>query len=201
MDKLKVTVLLIDDLVDNNGPLVVKIRQAFEDVLVFDKPKEGLDYIVNNLDKKIVVILDIKFPESELDGHSILNKIRELSTLIPVILWSAVDEKDETFSDFINNNAFAFLKQTTPINDIINKVKEAFDFLNSNIASAIEEWIQKKEKFEIDKPYIITLSDGKQYTLQQILEEVRKQSTFGKQFSKDLNILTIDLLLRNKKKL
>lgn len=201
MDKMKVTVLLIDDLVDKEGPLVVKLRQSFENVFVFDKPKNGLEYIEKNLNEKLIVILDIKFPESEFDGHSMLDKIRSISSLIPVILWSAVDEKDEIFSDFINNKAFAFLKQTTSANDIVNKVKEAYEYLNSNIASAIEEWIKKREKFESDKPYIITLSDGKQYTLQQILEEVRKQSSFGQQFSKDLNILTIDLLLRNKKKL
>jgi DNA-binding NtrC family response regulator len=201
MEKIDASIVIIDDQIQTDRPLVVKLQQRFKDVKVFNKPKEGLDFIEENLEKKLIVILDIKFPEAQLDGHSVLEKINKKTELTPVILWSAVDEKDETFSDFINNKAYAFLKQTTPTTDIVDKVVEAYEAQNSNIASAIEEYLTTRLKFDGDKDHIITLSDGKKYTLEQLLDEVRTQTPFGRQFSKDLNILTIDLLLRGKKKL
>lgn len=48
---------------------------------------------------------------------------------------------------------------------------------------------------------ILIQANGKQYTLNEILYEVRMQTETGQKLEKDLIMLTIDLLLRNKENL
>ena len=58
--------------------------------------------------------------------------------------------------------------------------------------------IQKDEDKNI--PIYIS-SDGNSFSLNEILHEIRTQSEIGKSFSRKLNELTIDLLLRKKENL
>ena len=44
-------------------------------------------------------------------------------------------------------------------------------------------------------------SSGESYTLEEVLKEIRLQTDFGKEITKNINKLTIDLLMRNKEKL
>lgn len=174
-------------------------KYGSENVSFFSEPKVALKFIESNLEKNIIVLLDIQFPENEMDGHSLLTEIRKLSQLIPVILWSGVNETKETFADFINNQAFGFLSKTATSSEILTKINEAEEFFNTNLDNTIEDWIIQKEE-DKDRPVYFT-ADGKSYSLNQILIEIRKQSEIGKSFGRKLNELTIDLLLRQKKKL
>ena len=63
----------------------------------------------------------------------------------------------------------------------------------------LEEWIQM-QKAQGDIPYLLTIG-GRDYTLNELLNEIRLNTEFGQKFVKDLNMLTIDLLLRRKEKL
>ncbi len=193
-------VVLIDDNMDEMAPLVIKLKSHYKVVVVFRIPEEGLIYIKDNLFERIIVILDIMFGSSKEMGHTLAGDIRRLSHLIPIILWSAVDERTETFSDFINNKVFAFIKKTDPIQLILDKVKAADSTLDSSVDGALQEWIKLQDSQKRNMPYLIT-AGGRQYTLNQMLEEIRKQTHLGQQFEKDLIMLTIDLLLRNKEKL
>ena len=200
MKKSDTTIILVDDLLESYDPLVIKLKEVYIVVELFKAPQKALDYISNNLNSKIIVLLDIKLSHPKLDGHIMLEKIREMSFLIPVILWSNIDERKSKFSDFINNKAFAFVRQTAGYSKILEIVKKAEDNINLSVGGAIQEWVNLQDKKNKDAPYLITAC-GKQYTLNQLLNEVRQQTTFGKELEKDLVMLTIDLLLRGKKEL
>ncbi|WP_127138046.1 response regulator [Flagellimonas oceanensis] len=165
----------------------------------FLTPKDGLVFIKENLQKNIIVLLDINFPEDQIDGHKALEEITGMSKLIPVILWSAIDENKEKFSDFINNHAFGFISKTATIEEAIQIIDKAVKFLEFSIDNVIEDWIIDKNE-DKDKPVYIT-SDGSSYSLNDILREIRQQSEVGKEFTKKFNELTIDLIIRNKENL
>lgn len=197
-----IQLLILDDNQKlSEDSLVWELQDKFgiESVQFLTKPSEGLEYIKLNLNKNIIVLLDIDFPENEMNGHQILREIKQLSELIPVILWSGVDENKETFSDFINNHAFGFISKTSTIAEAMSIIDKAVAFLQTSLDNTIEDWIiaNKNDK---EKPIYLT-SEGKSYSLNDILIEIRTQTDVGKDFSKKLNALTIDLLLRNKEKL
>lgn len=194
-------VLIEDDLKLKDDSLVWELQDRFGDqnVKFISKPQDGLTFIRQNLDRNIIVLLDIDFPENELNGHQLLQQIVDISKLIPVILWSGVDEHKESFSDFINNHAFAFTSKTATTEEALERIDEAIAFLKTNIANTIEDWIIDKQE-DKDKPIYFTGS-GQAYSLNQLLKEVRQQTEIGKSFANGLNQLTIDLLLRQKEKL
>lgn len=198
---MEITFVIIDDSpAIKEHSLLDTLEDNYGKVEFFLNPEDGLNYILNNLDLNMIVLLDIEFSIADKeDGHSILEKINEKSSLIPVILWSGINEDEETFSDFINNNAFGFIPKDATLKESKIIIEKAISFLKSSLDNIIEDWIIAKEE-DKNKPIFIT-SEGKSYSLNDILHEIRTQSEIGKSFSRRLNELTIDLLLRKKENL
>ncbi len=201
MKKRNSTIVLIDDMISADVRPFKDMRdKGGYKIKDFTKIREGLEYIENNLDKKLIVILDFEFTENEPDGLWGLKKIREKSYLIPVILLTYNKNVSlNKFPEFINNKLFAYAEKDGS-NDIINKVNEADEKLNNDISTAIEEWINAHPNEQQHKPVFRT-SAGKSYSLNEISSEIKNQTETGIEFSKRLNKLTIDLLIRNKETL
>ena len=200
---MNISILIIDD--DgprlSNDPVVWELQDKYgaDAVRIFEKPNEALDHIITNIGSNFIVLLDIDFPTEPMNGHQILEGIRRHSELIPVILWSGIDETGEKFSDLINNRAFGFLSKASTSEQILALVEKARTFYESSLDNAIEDWIENRPE-DKDKPVFFS-SDGQAYSLNQILEEIRMQTEVGRLFSRRLNELSIDLLLRNKRKI
>jgi len=198
MEKSNANIIIIDDdesLKDDD--LLFELDQSYNIVVLLSTPKAGVEYIKENLSSKNIVVLDYRFDETE-TGRDVLLQIRELSKTIPVILWTANIDKINEINDFINNHTFAIVPKA-PYSLLMDKIKEAEVFLDNSIEGALEEWIQMQEN-KGDDPYLLTIS-GKNYTLNELLNEIRLNTEFGQKFVKDLNMLTIDLLLRRREKL
>lgn len=197
---MDVDIVIIEDRIEfKDHAVVYALGDKYKNVNFFTTPKEGLDYISNNLEKNLIVLLDIQFPKNEKDGHEILKEIYTMSQLIPVILWSGINEDAETFSDFINNNAFGFMSKDVTVNYALEMVNKAVLQLKTSLDNTIEDWIINKQE-DKDLPIYIT-TNGDTYSLNDILREIRTQTEVGKSFSQKLNNLTIDLLLRQKENL
>ena len=200
MDKLNATIVIIDD--DTRiaeGALFIELGLEFNEVLLFEHPKDGIEYLHQNLSKRILVLLDLSFPKNDPNGDAILNSIRELSFLVPVIIWSGADENKDVYTSLINNRAFGYLAKNASTEEIISKLKEAYNDINNDISIALEEWILAHSTEQKELPFLLTIN-GQKLSLNEILKEVRLQSEIGKDFSKNLSKLTIDLLTRNKEK-
>ena len=198
---MEITIVIIENdfAKYKEDPLIWTLQDTFSKLEAFEKPDEGLDFIKNNLAKNMIVLLDIDFPANEKNGHVILEKITNMSRLIPVILWSGIDENKEPFMDFINNHAFGFLSKMATAKEAMVIVNKAVLYLENSLDNVIEDWIINKTE-DKDKPVYIT-TNGIAYSLNDILKEIRLQTAIGKEFSKKLNSLTIDLLLRKKEDL
>jgi DNA-binding NarL/FixJ family response regulator len=205
MKSLNTNIVVIHDDISNKDPLLVVLREGYgeNNVVLKKHSKDGLDYVISNLSKKMIVILDLNFKAGEPSGLNVFEGIRKQTSLVYVIIWtaSALEDIDrEDLKSMINNDALAFMSSTDDIGKIIERVDAASHQLDIKLDSALEQWITAHSKDERDAPYILT-RDGKSYTLNDILKEVRLQTPFGMQTEKDILLLAIDMLSRGKKKI
>jgi FixJ family two-component response regulator len=197
-------VVIHDDLTEND-PLLIELRSKYgsENVIFIKKSQEGLDYVLANLSQKIVVILDLKFRSNEPSGVNVFENIRQHTSLVYIIIWTASSLNDvgsEDLVKFINNDALAFISSTDSYERILEVVEKAAHELDTRVASALEQWITLQPDQDKDSPYITSVN-GRQYTLTNILEEIRQQTPFGKEMEKNILMLAIDLLARQKEKI
>ncbi len=193
-------VVIIDDNIKDSDPLILELEQAQFAPKVFNDSNVGLKYILDNLQKRIVVILDIQLGSDFPDGKEVLSEIRRQTKLLPVIIWSAqaADFNTEYFQDFINNHALFYVNQTAPLLELINRVKEADSLLKLDVSTAIENWLEEVE----DKSQTMIYSNsGKKLNAQDIIGLIRSQSDEGIELQENILKLTIDLLFRNKEKI
>lgn len=201
MEKLNANIIFVDDDIKfKDDPIIEETKEVFERVDFFENSNDAMGYIQANLNSKLIVVLDLAFTSNMPDGHETLEKIRELTYLVPVIIWSGCEEEKEKFVDLIKNRAFAYIKKSASINDLMDTIMGAYNNMNSDINYAIEEWIKVHPHDAMNKPFF-TSSDDNTYTLSDILKEIRLQTPFGIDISQKINKLTIDLLMRNKETL
>jgi DNA-binding NtrC family response regulator len=202
---MKVNLVVIDD--DprfRDEPFFVDVKEVFPnfDIKFFENSEKVISYIAEKISatEKIIVLLDLGFPRNSKQGTEILKKIREESYLIPVIILTAADENLNVSEELINYKATAFLRKDLQTLKKIDILKRVVDYFNLDIPSAIDDWIESNPEKRRNLPFIST-SDGKTYTLNEILNEIRRETIVGREFSNNLLKLTVDLVSRNKEKL
>jgi len=195
---------VIDDVELSRDPFFMEVAEVFPDmnIIFFQSSKEAIPSIISKLEaaEKVIVLLDLGFPNDTLQGTEILRIIREKSYLIPVIIFTAADDELKAAEDLINYKATAFIRKTLSYSERIDILKSIVDYLNLDLPSAIDEWIASNPNERRNIPFIVT-SDGKSYTLNEILNEVRRETNAGKEFTNNLLKLTVDLVSRNKENL
>ena len=196
-------IVIIDDSFDIFDPLVVELRENFPqaNVTVINNPDEGLKFILSNLSKKIIVLLDYNFKTGQPKGHDILLKIREATSLVYVIIMTAKQFSTIPHSelvDFVNNDALAIVQNTVDTSEIIKLVLKASQQLSVRVDCVLEQWISNHSEDKQNEPYLTT-SSGETYTLKGVLIYFRQQTDFGRKIERNIMMLAIDLLTRGKK--
>ena len=203
--KTETKIIIIDDNLKKNAPLVVELidRQGIENVLLFNRSNDGLNYILQNLFQRMVIILDWDLGYGEIQGIDIFDNIRAKTALI-YIIFNTVKEIDDIprkqLKRMINNDAMAIVDKTDGYKKTLEFVDKAIHQLDSRLDSVLEQWVNRHSEDERIKPYIATRS-GKVYSLNDLLEEIRHRTDIGKDMEKKMIYLTIDLLARGKEKL
>jgi DNA-binding NtrC family response regulator len=203
---MKLNLIVIDDDVTlGQDPFfLVEIGEKFPGINIsfFEDSNEAISVIKEKkaISEKLIVLLDLGFSNDQLQGTSILKVIREKSYIIPIIIYTAADEDLRVAQDLINYKATAFMRKTLSSKEKIDILGKVIDLLDINIANAIDEWIEANP-IERRNAQFITTSDGKTFTLNELLNEIRQESPTGKQFANNLLKLTVDLVARNKEKL
>lgn len=196
MDKSLTKIVVVDDELKNNHPLIVKLGQIFEGVMLFNKASEAIAYINEYLECRIIMILDLRLSGGE-TGSRALRALRTLSYQIPVIIWTAVDEKTIEFFDLINFKAYAIRDKDESTENMLALVRQADADMSYALSNALERWILAQPG-DHDAIYAVA-TNGESYSLNQMLEEVRKDTVKGKEFTQDLVNLTIELMEKEEK--
>lgn len=195
-EKMNIIIVYIDD--DEkmkNDAFLDDIETEVDGIEYFEKPSEGLTYIKNHIDQNIVVILDWKFNSSSLQGEGILNDIAEISTLVPVIVFTGARIDAVEASKMFKGHAFSCVPKDATTEDLVEAIKNAYDRIQNDIRSVMEKWILKQGEEKRIKPYM--RSGDKVYTLNDILEAIRKQDEFGKETTRGILSLATELFTNN----
>jgi DNA-binding NtrC family response regulator len=205
MENLKLNIIVIDDNLKETDPLLVELKLTFKEakIVLIKNAKDGLAYILDNLNSKMIVLLDYDLGANELNGTEIFMKIREKTSLLYVIIITAKlidDISNKELVTYINEDALALIDKTVSLKDKINYVENAVHALDARVDCVLEQWVSNHSEDEQNQPYLTT-SSGKTYTLKTILEEIRKDTDFGKDMERKILLLAIDLLTRGKKQI
>ncbi|MBC7847724.1 MAG: hypothetical protein H7Y10_14690 [Flavobacterium sp.] len=198
-------VVVIHDNIEETSPIMVemRIKYGFENVILFQHSQQGLDYVLSNLGNKMVVLLDKNFDGNEIDGIKVFSEIREKTSLVYIILItvSKISEiNSETLKMLINKDLFKLESFTQDYRKIIELVDDALSTLNVRIDAVIEDWIMR-HPIEKREQIILKTRDGQAYSMNDILESIRKETSVGIQFERNLLKLAIELFSRQKLKL
>lgn len=199
---MNLEIIVIDDNMSKTDPFIRNLSKKFPDVNIetFNNAKDGSAYVLDNLDKKIIVFLDCRF-EIGIQGVDALKKIREKTSLVYIIMMSAnslPQMESDSLSTMINNQGIFFINntETEKAVELVNCIVHLMD---TKLDCVLENWISSHTDDVQNKPFIN--SGGKGYTLKDMLSEIRKQTEFGKMIEKNIMSLTIDLIARNKRSL
>lgn len=206
MNNTQVQIVVIHDDIAEGSPIMVILEKKYEtdNVILRKHSQEGLDYVLSNLGKKMVVLLDKNFYDGkEKSGIQVFEEIREKTSLVSVILTSVSNISDigeDNLKTLINNELFAFESFTSDYTTILDLIAKAVENMQLRIDSVIEEWIMNHPPEKRDQT-LVKFKDGKTYSMNEVLESIRKQTSIGIDFEKSLLKLAIELFSRQKIKL
>ena len=195
-EKMDVTIVYIDD--DKkmkNDAFLDDIEDAVDDIKFFENPSDGLTFIKDNIDKDIVVLLDWKFNNSLMQGDKILNDINEISTLVPVIVFTGASIDATETNKMFKGSAFSCVPKDTSTKELTDTIRKAYDRIQNDIRFVMEKWILKQDVEKRSQPYM--RSGDKIYTLNDILASIRKQDEFGKETTRGILRLATELFTNN----
>jgi DNA-binding NtrC family response regulator len=200
-----IKILVIHDDMPERDPIIISLKEIYgpENVILEQRSSEGLKYVNSHLSSKLIVLLDFDLGPGEPHAPEVIEKIREETSLVYVIIITAKllsDISKESLMSFINNDALAMLPATMDTSEILKYVERAAHALDTRVDCVLEQWISRRSQDEKEKPYLTTKS-GKTYTLEQLMVEIRKETSLGKQLEKSILQLAIDLLTEGTKKL
>ncbi|MES2574068.1 MAG: hypothetical protein V4572_03920 [Bacteroidota bacterium] len=198
-------IVVIHDTIEETAPIIVEMRvkYGFENVILFKHSQDGLDYVLANLGKKMVVLLDKNFDGNEIDGIKVFSEIRKQTSLVSIILItvSKISEiNSETLKMLINKDLFKLESFTEDYRKIIELVDDALLTLNVRVDAVIEDWIMRHPD-EKREQIILKTREGQTYSMNDILDSIRKGTPVGVQFERNLLKLAIELFSRQKLKL
>ena len=164
-----------------------KLQQDAE-MNVFQDPQQGLQYVLDNLNSKMIVFLDYKFDGYGLQGINVLKQIRERTSLLYIVMMSANSIGQFAAADvieMINEDYIWFFDRNNgtmqDASKLIDRIKHLW---NVRFDCILEEWLLRHPE-DNSKEAFSEL--GKTYTWNDILVELRHQTSVGKAFEQMLN--------------
>jgi len=198
-------IVFIDDNLDENSPFVQNIRKQFPNAdykHVFKNPKEGLQYVCDNLNSRMIVFLDWKFDVYAENGMDVLQSIRKKTSLLYVVMMSANQLGSNILPTdivkMINEEKIYYIDRSnskfeTSI-DIVNKIQKHW---STDFDCVLEDWLLRHPEDNDKEAYKTT--GGEFFTWNDILRELRLQTEIGKSFELKTNEFYIWFINKAKK--
>ena len=198
-EKMNVTIVYIDDDIKmQEDAFLDDISDDVDGIQYFEKPSDGLLYIKENIDKNIIVILDWKFNSSSLQGNDVLKDIDNISVLVPVIVFTGASIDASDANKMFSSNAFSCVPKDASTETLVNSIRSAYDRIQNDIRYVMQKWILRQSEDKRERPYMRT--GDKIYTLNDILNSIRKQDEFGKETTRGIMNLATELFTNNMRK-
>lgn len=199
-------IVFIDDNLSEEEPLIQNIRKHYKDAdykHIFQNPDKGLEYVLDNLNNKMIVFIDWNFSGHRKKGIDLLKEIRKKTSLLYIVMMSAnrlgSDIPLDSIIEMMNEENFFYLDRSNDDFEsavaIIDKIRTQW---STKFDCVLEQWLIRHPE-DNNKEAYSEASTGKTYTWADILSELRLQSSIGKSFEQKLNEYYIYQLQRSKK--
>ena len=102
-----------------------------------------------------------------------------------------------TTFQFLSQSLFSFscVSKDATTDELRSAIINAYDRIQNDIRSVMEKWILKQSEEKRNKPYM--RSGDKIYTLNDILNSIRRQDEFGKETTQGILSLATELFTNN----
>lgn len=195
-------IAISDDLIPEIDPIFIGLKAELpeNEIVHFTNSNEGLRYVLDNLNQKMVVLLDINFSSrTEKSGYEVFDDIRKKTSLVYIIMATVRNLSEIPLANLVSwiNNDAVSLENTFNYTKIISLIKDAIHKLDVQVDSVIEEWIMRHPPNKRTTALIKT-KDGKSYSMDDILNAIRQREPIGLEFEKNLLKLAIDIFNRQK---
>ena len=191
-------IVFIDDNFSETSPLVQTLSVMFPEADVshiYQDPDEGVRFVLDNLDKRMIVFMDWNYSGTTTKGISHLRTIRKRTSLLYVIMMSANQIKQNSgvensdLVEMMNEENFYYFDSSINDNkDAAEIVKNIIGKWESKFDCVLEQWLIRHPE---DKQKVVMRQDGKDYNWESILREVRMQTEVGRDFERRANQSTI----------
>ena len=172
------------------------------DISVFTDPEEGLKFVLDNLNSRMIVFVDCKFDGYGLQGINILKQIREQTSLLYIVMMSANAISQIAGLDIIEmineDYIWFFDRNNSTVKDACNLIDKIRKLWNVRFDCVLEQWLIRHPD-DNDKEAFSEASTGRTYSWADILTELRLQTPVGKSFEQMLNEYYIYQLTHSKK--
>ncbi len=192
-------VIIDDDLEMESRPLYEELIEKYSAEAIFWKKdaEQGVKFVSDNLDRKTIIILDYDFGSQTVNGLKIFQELQKKSSLLYIILYTAksINEiPNNELKIFINDHLMAFIdKAEHGYKKALLEIEKAISYLNNRVDSILEEWIIRHKFFTTEEP-VMRIKNGELIKLKDILIEIRKDSTFGREMKKNIIGVAISLM-------
>lgn len=191
--------VFIDDNMKENldNPFVRSIGKFNKDaeLVVFIDPSQGLQYVLENLNNRMIVFVDCKFDGYSLQGIQVLKEIRKTTSLLYIVMMSANSLSHIEGIDIIsmiNEDYISFFDRNNgTIKDacvLIDRIKTLW---NVRLDCVLEDWLMRHP--EDAEKIAFKETGGKVYLWKDILCEIRQQTEVGRSMEK----MVIDFFIHN----
>lgn len=182
--------VFIDDNMNEGAenPFVRSIGKFNKDaeLAVFTDPIQGLSYVLDNLNCRMIVFVDCKFDGYSLQGIQVLQEIRKVTSLLYIVMMSANALNQIAGLDIINmiNQDYIsfFDRNNGTIKDACELINNIKNLWTVRLDCALEDWLCRHPE-DMDN-IAFKEADGKVYIWKDILSEIRLQTPVGRSMEK-----------------
>ncbi len=185
-------VVFIDDNLKKGlkEPFVLSIKKFRPqiDASVFVDPAQGLQYVLDNMNSRMIVFVDYRFDGYGLQGINLLKQIREKTSLLYIVMMSANNLNQITGIDLVEminqDYIWFFDRNNSTVQDACTLIDKIAVLWDSRFDCVLEQWLIRHQE---DKDKVVYSQNNKAYTWGQLLSEVRLQTEVGKDFERIMN--------------
>ena len=119
---IKIVIIEVDEIIRNNYAFLIGQTQHYQVINTYPSFDEAAKTLT--IDDPDVILLDIELPGT--NGIEAIPKIRKLLPDVHILILT-VYESEKTIFEALSNGASGYLTKNTPVNKIIESIKEVKD--------------------------------------------------------------------------
>lgn len=188
MEVNKFHIIVVDDTMGEKDPFVVELKLEFQQEAIvdyFSDVNSAMSFVDAHMSERMILVMDCRFG-SVWQGIDAVMQLREKTALIYVIMISANNVSQLSNADITSliNTDNVFFVKNTDIEGAKERVNQIRGLWDSRFDCVLEQWLLRHQD---EKDKVVYQKGQTSYTWSQLLNEVRLQTSVGREFERVMN--------------